>query len=170
MTVKSVKATDYSTGKTYSYGDQTGDWGSIKSDGGKISGSGGSEAASVSSAAAAAPSVTDVSSGAPLPFDGTHKVSSAQSTPTGWPWVASATTLQTSTVQTTIPGLPSGWTVSDSGKVVPPSSASVSEPHPSACCPPMFIHKLTFSFFIVYIPTRLPLLLFACFAGGFFFV
>ena len=135
MTVKSVKATDYSTGKEYTYGDSSGTWKSIKSSGGSISGTGSSEnSESMSSAAAAAPSVTDPATGNPLPFDGTHReASSTFSKPSVWPWVpsASATTL-TSSVQTSLPNLPSGWTVSDTGKVVPPSSASVSKPHPGS--------------------------------------
>lgn len=40
MIVKSVQLSDYSTGKSYSYGDKTGNWKSIKADGGQISGSG----------------------------------------------------------------------------------------------------------------------------------
>lgn len=40
MIVKSVQISDYSTGKSYSYGDKSGSWQSIKSDGGEISGSG----------------------------------------------------------------------------------------------------------------------------------
>ena len=57
MTVKSVKAVDYSTGKSYSYGDNTGDWQSIKSDGGKVNGNG-SPDSPVSTASAAGSSVT----------------------------------------------------------------------------------------------------------------
>lgn len=36
MTVESIKAIDYSTGKSYSYGDMSGSWQSIKSNGGEI--------------------------------------------------------------------------------------------------------------------------------------
>jgi beta-glucanase (GH16 family) len=131
MIVKSLTATDYSTGTEYTYGDQTGTWKSIKSNGGSISGTGGSgDQASISSAAASAPSITDPATGNPLPFDGTHREASSTVTrPSVWPWVPSASsTLSTSVVQTSIAGLPSGWTVTDSGKVLPPSSASVSEP------------------------------------------
>ena len=136
MLVKSVKAVDYSTGTEYSYDGTSGNWQSIKSTGGSVGSSSGSDGTSMSSVAAAAPSATDVSSGAPLPFDGTHKDSTSTfSTPSIWPWVASATTLQSSAVQTSIPGLPSGWTVSASGKVVPPSSAPVSEPRLFALIP-----------------------------------
>ena len=132
MYVKSVKAVDYSTGTEYTYSDNSGSWQSIRSNGGSVN-SDGNDA--VSSAAAAAPSVTEVSSGAPSPFGGTHRESSTFVTPSEWPWVASST-LATS-VQTSIPGVPSGWTVTGSGHVVPPSAAPVSEPPPAApfICP-----------------------------------
>jgi len=61
MVVESVKAIDYSTGKSYSYGDMTGDWQSIKSDGGKISGTGDPNA-QVSDAAPAGTAVSSAAS------------------------------------------------------------------------------------------------------------
>jgi beta-glucanase (GH16 family) len=147
MTVQSVSATDYSTGTEYTYDGTSGTWQSIKSTGGSVNGNlGGSVAESMSSAAAAAPQVTEVSSGAPLPFDGTHKDSSTTPLPSIWPWVTTATSMQTVASQTSIPGLPSGWTISASGKVVPPSSAPVID-----------------------IPTRFVYLVFACFGGGLLF-
>ena len=127
MQVKSVKAINYSTGTSYTYGDMTGSWQSIKSNGGIVNSSGSSADAS---AAASAPAVTAVSNGAPIPFSGTHRdTTSTFTTPDIYPWVTSGpSTLQSmgSTV-TSYPGLPSGWTVNPSGKVVPPSAASVSE-------------------------------------------
>ncbi|MCJ1473414.1 hypothetical protein MMC13_002065 [Lambiella insularis] len=122
MQVKSVSATDYSTGTQYTYGDTSGSWQSIKSAGGTINSSGSSADAS---AAASAPAVTAVSNGAPLPFSGTHRDStSTYTTPDVYPWVTSVSTVQSaSTPVTTIPGLPSGWTINPSGKVVPPSAA-----------------------------------------------
>ncbi|MCJ1308929.1 hypothetical protein MMC25_002584 [Agyrium rufum] len=119
MVVKSVTAKDYSTGTSYSYGDTSGNWQSIKAAGGQVN-SGGD-----GTGTGPAPAVTSTSDGAPIPFQGTHKDSSAFVTPTVWPWVPSATnTLQTVPASaTSIPGLPSGWTVSASGKVVPPSAA-----------------------------------------------
>lgn len=126
MYVQSVKATDYSTGTQYTYSDSTGSWQSIRSTGGTVN-SGGNTAAS--SAAAAAPSVTEVSSGAPSPFGGTHRGSSSTFvTPSVWPWVATST-LATS-VQTADPSVPSGWTLSSSGHLVPLSAAPVSEHSP----------------------------------------
>ena len=126
MQVKSITAKDYSTGTSYSYGDNSGSWQSIKSSGGQINSNGDG-----SSPSAPAPSVTAVSNGAPLPFEGTHRDTTSTFAQTGYPWVPLATTLQTQGVTvTTYPGLPSGWTVTGSGKVVPPSAAPVSETLP----------------------------------------
>ncbi|ORY11836.1 concanavalin A-like lectin/glucanase domain-containing protein [Clohesyomyces aquaticus] len=119
MQVKSLMVADYSSGTQYVYGDQSGTWQSIKSVGGKI-GSGGSPVQSVS------PSIT---SSGPLPFS--PKETSTYVKPSVYPWVPEASTLATATATTyaTYPGLPSGWTVSSSGKVVPPSAApSTSQP------------------------------------------
>lgn len=124
MQVKSVKAVDYSTGKEYTYGDTSGSWQSIKSNGGTIN-SGAAAGGSV--AASAAPPVTSVSNGAPLPFSGTHQSDSTFVTPSVYPWVPKPTNSQ-STMVTSIVGLPSGWTVTPSGKVIPPSAAPVSKP------------------------------------------
>lgn len=126
MVIASVKAVDYSTGTSYSYSGNSGNWQSIQSNGGTING-GGSNAGS--SAAASAPAVTQVSNGSPTPFDGTHRDPlSSYATPSEWPWVASSTDGTNEATQTAqYPGLPSGWTVSASGKVVPPSAACASE-------------------------------------------
>ncbi|KAJ4303401.1 transglycosylase [Kalmusia sp. IMI 367209] len=115
MKVKSLKVQDYSTGTQYVYGDTSGTWGSIKSEGGKIN-SGGTPVEED------APGITSAASGAPLPF--TPHTSSDYTRPSVYPWVPDTTV---ATVATTTygnyPGLPSGWSVSDSGKVVPPSLA-----------------------------------------------
>jgi beta-glucanase (GH16 family) len=120
MVVKSVSVTDYSTGTQYKYSGTSGSWQDIQAVGGSVNSGSGSNVGS------SAPAVTSVSSGQPLPFDGTRG-SVVASTPTGYPWVPlSYTTLSSSTVSLgSYPGLPSGWTVSNSGKVVPPSSAPV---------------------------------------------
>lgn len=123
MQVKSVSAVDYSTGTQYKYGDESGNWQSIISVGGKINGNSG--------AAPAAPSqdpptpVSSSTSGEPIPFQS----SSTYTTPTVYPWVPSST-LSTSTATYSIPGLPSGWSVSSSGKSTSPVS-STSSPSPS---------------------------------------
>jgi len=124
MQVKSVKAVDYSTGKEYTYGDTSGSWQSIKSNGGTINSSG-SGAGSV--AVSAAPPVTSISNGAPLPFSGTPPSASTYVKSSIYPWIPNPTN-SPSTMVTSIAGLPSGWTVTPSGKVVPPSAAPVSEP------------------------------------------
>lgn len=123
MYVKSVKAQDYSTGSQYVYSDSTGTWQSIHAVGGSVN-SGGSGTVDTSS-----PMVTSTSSGQPMPFDGTHaQPSSSYSMPNVYPWVPGGTSLTTTAASaaTSIPGLPVGWSVSSSGKAVPPSSAPVS--------------------------------------------
>jgi beta-glucanase (GH16 family) len=123
MYVKSVTVTDYSTGTQYKYGSNSGNWQDIIAVGGKVNPSGGGS--SPASAASAAPPVTSTSTGQPIPFQGTHKDSSAVTTPTGYPWIplSSGKASQSTVTYTNYPGLPSGWTVTSSGKVVPPSSA-----------------------------------------------
>ena len=119
MLVQSVSVEDFSTGTSYSYDGTAGTWQSIRSNGGTIGSSGGS------SVDTASPVVTSVASG-DVPFDGTHRSASSgtASTPNAGGW--SLSTLQSSsTAATSLPGLPSGWSVSESGKVVPASSAGV---------------------------------------------
>ncbi|PNS21713.1 Acyl-protein thioesterase 1 [Sphaceloma murrayae] len=107
MVVKSVAVTDYSTGSQYRYGDTSGTWQSIQAVGGSVN-SGGSSNTNVAS-----PAITSTSSGGPQ-WRGTHR---------------SQTTLDPS-INTNYPGLPAGWTVTSSGKVVPPPSAAPT-PSPS---------------------------------------
>ena len=167
MYVKSIAATDYSTGTQYTYSGTTGNWESIQAAGGKVNPSGGSGSSKVDSAA---PAVTSLSNSAPIPFDGTHRSDSTYATPSVYPWVASATTLQTSTASATnYPSLPSGWTVSSSGKVIPPSAAPVSEPPLQHHC--LFdvwrCIKLTVRR-VVHIPTSTIYLIASGLATGFF--
>lgn len=124
MYLKSIAVTDYSTGTQYTYSGMDGTWQSIESNGGTINSSN-KGATPVDSSA---PAVTSVSNSAPIPFEGTHREASSTVVKSGYPWVA--TTMQTSTTSTatTYPGLPAGWSVTSSGKVLPPSAASVSEP------------------------------------------
>lgn len=124
MQVKSITAADYSTGTQYTYDGTSGNWQNIRAAGGSVNSGGGTPVDS------SAPAVTSTSSGQPIPFEGTHKdPSSTWVTPTVYPWVPYATTLSAtaSPTQSNYPGLPSGWTVTDTGKVVPPSSAPVSK-------------------------------------------
>ncbi|KAL5113677.1 transglycosylase [Pleosporales sp. CAS-2024a] len=119
MVVRSLMVQDYSTGTQYLYGDQSGTWQSIKSVGGSIY-SGGSQSV------ANAPAVTAVASGQPIPFTPTKTDTTR---PSVYPWVPGKTSAAPpQSAFSNYPGLPSGWTVSDSGKVIPPSSAPVSKP------------------------------------------
>lgn len=125
MEVKSIAVTDYSTGTQYTYSGTSGTWDSIQAVGGKVNSG---EGKGVSPVGVAPPTVTPASNSAPMPFQGTHRDSTSTFvTPNIYPWVP--TTLQKSPVATvtTYPGLPSGWTVTDDGKVLPPSAAPVSE-------------------------------------------
>ncbi|KAF2147189.1 glycoside hydrolase family 16 protein [Aplosporella prunicola CBS 121167] len=118
MVLKSLSVTDYSTGKQYQYGDNSGTWQSIKVVGGKVS----SGDAVIDNDA---PAVTSTASGQPIPWSGKDSSSTIVRSSV-YPWVPESTTLSTSTVSATnYPGLPSGWTVTGSGKVIPPSSAPV---------------------------------------------
>jgi hypothetical protein len=123
MIVQSASVIDYSTGSTYSYGDTSGTWGSIVASGGKVN----ANAGAASGTDTDAPQITSTSaSGNPEPFEGTHRSEQGiYTTPTVYPWVPQSTTFSSATVtNTNYPGLPSGWTVSSNGKVVPPQSAA----------------------------------------------
>jgi hypothetical protein len=134
MYLKSIAVTDYSTGSQYTYSGTSGTWQSIRSNGGKINGNGTPENSVPTIAAPAVPTITSPTTNtAPMPFEGTHAdTTSSFVTPSIYPWIGSATaTLETaisSAITTTISGLPSGWTVNSSGKVVPPSAASTVMP------------------------------------------
>ncbi|KAF2135013.1 glycoside hydrolase family 16 protein [Dothidotthia symphoricarpi CBS 119687] len=114
MHVMSLKVSDYSTGTQYSYGDTSGTWGSIKSNGGVIY-SGGDKPIQDS------PQVTATASGQPIPF--TPHTTSVVDRPSVYPWVPASSSYVPQPTFANYPGLPSGWSVSDTGKVVPPSSA-----------------------------------------------
>ena len=118
MVIQSISVTDYSTGTQYEYGNQSGDWSSIESTGGSVNGN-----AQGSGTVIAAPAITSTSSGNTEPFSGTHASCTTCTTPGASGWTVS--TVATATVtNTNYPGLPSGWTVSSSGKVIPPASAA----------------------------------------------
>ncbi|KAG2417352.1 hypothetical protein HFD88_008571 [Aspergillus terreus] len=115
MYLKSLKVVDYSTGSSYSYGDDSGSWQSITAEGGKVNGN---INADTISSVESTPTVTATVNNIPIPFDGTHRETSSFSTPDIYPWVPRPTSLSTDT------GLPSGWTFSSSGQVQPPPSAA----------------------------------------------
>ena len=125
MQVRSIAATDYSTGSQYTYSGTSGTWDSIQAEGGKVNPSGGKGAAPVD---AAPPTVSSqASNSAPMPFQGTHRDTSTFVTPNVFPWVPTTLATQAGAAPTTYPGLPAGWTVRSDGKVLPPSLAPVSE-------------------------------------------
>lgn len=114
MYLKSMTVTDYSTGNSYSYGDQSGSWQSIVSNGGKVNGNSVDEPTSTQSA----PLITATVDSVPVPWSGTHRETSSFVTPNVWPWVATGSPMST--------GLPSGWE-SGSGQIRAPGGGSVSE-------------------------------------------
>jgi hypothetical protein len=119
MVVRSIMVQDYSTGTQYIYGDQSGTSQSIKSNGGTVF-SGGNKPVQN------APSVTATASGQPLPF--TPQQTGDSTRPSVYPWIPGTSSAAPQSTFSNYPGLPAGWTVSDTGKVVPPSSAPVSKP------------------------------------------
>jgi hypothetical protein len=147
MKVMSLKVQDYSTGTQYVYGDQTGTHGSIQAVGGTVFAGGNAPVAD-------APAVTATATGQPLPF--TPHQTSDYVRPSVYPWIPDPSA--TPTAQPTFanyPGLPSGWTVSDSGKVVPPSSATVSKPHLRA--PNSITSRQLLTIFACRCPKSLPI-------------
>lgn len=116
MYLKNLKVTDYSTGDSYSYGDQSGSWESITAENGSVDGNDSSEPKSTVSA----PAVTATVDSIPIPWEGTHRQTSSFVTPNVWPWVAKPTA---STSETSLPD----WAYSGSGSARPPSASAVSE-------------------------------------------
>jgi beta-glucanase (GH16 family) len=112
MVVKSAVVSDYSTGKSYSYGDNSGRWQSIKSDGGSVNGNAG-KVGQVTVTATAAPGNSMSPS---IPAGGIGKGSTA--TQTGWPWSGTATNANP---------IPDGWIMTPEGKIVPAGSSTVSK-------------------------------------------
>jgi beta-glucanase (GH16 family) len=157
MVVRSLMVQDYSTGTQYVYGDRTGTWQSIKAVGGTVfSGS--------NKPVANAPSITAVASGQPIPF--TPRETDTYTRPNVYPWVPGTTAAAPQPTFANYPGLPAGWSVSDSGKVVPPSSAPVSKPFcPLLQCAPLSEDiKLTYS---PALPSRFLYAIACSFALGF---
>ncbi|RKF72058.1 putative extracellular glycosidase [Golovinomyces cichoracearum] len=119
MTVKSISVSDYSNGSQYKYGDNSGSWGSIIAVGGGINSNAGKTANRV--VTAEVPSITSPSPVIPVGLGKNHDSSS---TMTVWPWVATTTQSSINHVATSVEGLPSGWVITSSGKVVPANSAA----------------------------------------------
>lgn len=106
MVVQSIAITDYSTGTAYTYEGTSGSWEDVESTGGKINGNLGSSGTAVSTADVAA-----ITSATPA-------------VPQVWPWIANTVSTST-TPAVTYQGVPTGWSVSSSGKLVPDSAAAV---------------------------------------------
>lgn len=138
MTVQSIAISDYSTGTSYKYSGSSGNWQDIVAVGGSVNGNKGSSGSSVTTAQAA--SATSASPTIPV---GGFGSSSSDSTKTGWPWVASQTTLTTAVATSNAAGIPSRWTVSGSGKIVPVSTAAVSKPPKQPLLFYLYSHPLT---------------------------
>lgn len=125
MYLKSIHVADYSTGTEYTYSGSSGTWESIRSVGGQIHSSG-EDSPGTTVTGGVTSTATQNSQSTPFQAAGT---SSTFTTPTVYPWVttaASAASATTAAVTTSISGLPSGWTVNSSGKVVPPNAAATS--------------------------------------------
>ena len=139
MMVKAVVVTDYSTGTQYRYNGQDGSWQSIEVVGGTVNSSGSGSGGSGSAVSIVeAPAVTETK-GMPVPFSGTHRdTTRVVETPGLGDYEAGA-------AATSYPGLPAGWTVTSDGKVLPPSSASVSKPAQHQLRTPLCRHSLLFS-------------------------
>lgn len=134
MVVQSLAVTDYSTGTAYKYTDTSGSWESIEAMGGEVNGNLGSAATSI--ATADVPAITSASPSIPPGLGGTSKDDT--STMTGWPWVASATSKAAATsAYTSAAGIPSGWIITSSGKIVPVDSAAMSTVNPTIRSPSM---------------------------------
>ncbi|KAK7989941.1 hypothetical protein PG989_010256 [Apiospora arundinis] len=102
MYVRSISVTDYSTGKSYKYGDTSGKWETIVAEGGKVYGNQGGAGALTTNAVAAAPT-----GGSPtIPAGG---IGRASSTP----------------VYTGSYDVPDGWRMTPSGKVIPNGSTAL---------------------------------------------
>ncbi|KAF6233017.1 hypothetical protein HO173_008773 [Letharia columbiana] len=129
MVLKSIAATDYSTGSQYEYSGTDGTWQSITAVNGKVVSTGNGDTAIN---ADVAPSTTGTTNG-PMPFQGTHAESSSSVIqPNAGGWTPTTLSSSSTATVTTYPGLPAGWTVTSSGKVLPPSAASVTSPQVSS--------------------------------------
>ncbi|KAJ4417330.1 transglycosylase [Neurospora sp. IMI 360204] len=107
MMVQSVMVSDYSTGKSYRYGDTSGTWQSIISEGGQVNGNLG-KAGTVTVTASAVAATNTGSSGGSVPVGGIGGSSNGGST--------GGTTTHGS--------IPEGWVMKPDGKIVPVGAAS----------------------------------------------
>lgn len=108
MLVRSAVVTDYSTGKNYTYGDQSGSWQSIQSDNGKINGN--ANGAGSVTVTASAPAATG-SLSPTIPPGGI---------------IGGTATDSAGSPSRTVGTIPDGWVMTSDGKVVPVGSSTVS--------------------------------------------
>lgn len=131
MRVKSALVSDYSTGKSYLYGDNSGTWQSIRSEGGAINGnidnSGGLTVTATATAATnqLAPSIPPGGIGG----------QGSTSTQTGWPWTGTGTAASNP--------IPDGWIMTPEGKIVPAGGNMVKPPHVALLAGPLILGVLT---------------------------
>lgn len=118
MYLRKATVTDYSTGTSYKYNDNSGSSGSITAEGGQVEANKGEAPKSVESA----PPVTATVQEPTIPWGGTHKETSSFVTPNEWPWTPR--TMISTTARST--SVPPGFT---SGSVRPSATSSMSE-HP----------------------------------------
>ncbi|KAK4105799.1 glycoside hydrolase family 16 protein [Parathielavia hyrcaniae] len=124
MVVRSAVITDYSTGKSYTYGDTSGTWESIRSEGGQVNGNLGNAGAVAVTASAAA----------------TNSLS--PTVPVGGIIGGSATTGAGASTRT-VGTIPDGWVMTSEGKIVPVGSSTTppnqsSSGQPSSSPSPQF--------------------------------
>ncbi|TQV99673.1 hypothetical protein V2A60_005126 [Cordyceps javanica] len=121
MAVKSLRVTDYSTGKQYRYKDTSGSWQSIEAVGGQVNGNAGGHK-NVPAVTGTAPAPTRAAASAPgVPVGGMGKDGSpATKTQTGWPWVG--------TNPPTGGSIPNGWYMTSSGKIMRSAAATLAGP------------------------------------------
>ncbi|KAL4922871.1 concanavalin A-like lectin/glucanase domain-containing protein [Aspergillus aurantiobrunneus] len=127
MYLKSLKVTDYSTGSSYTYGDNSGSWQSIQSEGGEVNGN--SDAHS-NPDVGSVPSITATADSGPIPFEGTHRETDSFTTPNIYPWVPRPSSSDDSDSPST--DLPGDWQFAGTGKVRPPRRSSMSENCPQS--------------------------------------
>ncbi|KAK3498467.1 concanavalin A-like lectin/glucanase domain-containing protein [Neurospora crassa] len=111
MTVKSVMVSDYSTGKSYRYGDTSGTWQSIIAEGGKVNGNLG-KAGTVTVTASAVAATNTGSAGGSVPVGGIGSASGGSSGSNG------------GSGSSTHGSIPEGWVMKPDGKIVPVGAAS----------------------------------------------
>lgn len=128
MYLKSLKVTDYSTGNSYKYGDNSGSWQSIEADGGEVNGN---SAAQTMTDVGPGPSITATADSGPIPFEGTHRQTTSYTPPNVYPWVPNPSS-DGGSRDSPSTDLPGGWQFAGSGHVQPPSRSSMSEHCPQS--------------------------------------